>query len=56
MEGLSSYEKLGFDSCQIQDNPGCAQFGSWGRVGNIRYTWIYWACIQIGRIFVSNVS
>ena len=29
MEGLCSYDKLGFDSCQIQDNVGCVQIGSW---------------------------
>ena len=35
MEGLSRVDKLGFDSCQIQDNTGCARIGSWGRVGDI---------------------
>ena len=33
MEGLSSYDKLGFDSCQIQDNTGCVQIGYWDRGG-----------------------
>ena len=37
MEGLRSLTSsvLSFDSCQIQDNTGCARIGSWGRVGDI---------------------
>ena len=32
MEGVGSCNNLGFDSCKIQENTGCARIGSWGRV------------------------
>ena len=32
MEGIGSCNNLGLDSCQIQENTGCARIGSWGRV------------------------
>ena len=54
MEGIGSCNNLGFDSCQIQENTGCARIGSWGRVGDI--TGIYSMCIEVGCIFVSNLS
>ena len=53
MEGIGSCNNLGFDSCQIQENTGCARIGSWGRVGDI--TGIYSVCIEVGCIFVSNL-
>ena len=52
MEGISSSNNLDFDSCQIQENTGCAQIGSWGRVGDI--TGIYSVCIEVCCIFVTN--
>ena len=54
MEGVDSCNNLGFDSCQIQENTGCARIGSWGRVGDI--TGIYSVRIEVGCIFVSNLS
>ena len=54
MEGLGSFDKLGFDSRQIRDNTGCVQNGSRGRVADI--TGIYSVSIQLGCIFVSNLS
>ena len=54
MEGIGSCNNLGFYSCQIQENTGCARIGSWGRVGDI--TGIYSVCFEVGCIFVSNLS
>ena len=52
MEGIGSCNNLGFDSCQIQENSGCARIGSWGRVGGI--TGIYSVCIEVVHSFLSN--
>ena len=54
MEGTGSCNNLGIGSCQIQENTGCARICSWGRVGDI--TGIYTVCIEVGCIFVSNLS
>ena len=54
MEGIGSCNNFGFDSCQIQENTSCARIGSWGSVGDI--TGIYSVCIEVGCIFVSNLS
>ena len=54
MEGIGSCNNLGFDSCQIQENTGCARIGYWGRVGDI--TGIYSVCIEVGCIFKTRLT
>ena len=55
MEGIGSCNNLGFDSCQIQENTGCVQIGSWGRVGDITGIYsVYRSRLYICFKFVTN--